>query len=340
MLKLLASIQCLLNALVPVLLGVGAPHRALTADAPKEKAKPDTIVCWENDAEDYRLIAVDLKDKKSRRLTDKLPPEQVLTDAPVLVSPDGKWAAYPGTRLAGEDETGNGIVHIGALDKPDGKGRSLEVKGLPLCWSPDGKQLIVTDFDDDGMAQTRIDVASGKRESLRVPAIKTPNDDGDSYVHFVSDWSRDGKSWLVVRWNQKDEKAGLKAQVYLTKSDGSEPRELKHIGPALIARFSPDGRKIVYYAPDGEKGEKPPQLLVADLAPSKPRRISPMNGSVGEVDFCWSPNGKRIAYIWDNDQKGADAEQFLIVVDADGSNEQIVHSVKGEERRLASPNWR
>src|SRR5262249_39554637 len=150
----------------------------------------------------------------------------------VLLSPDGKWAAYPGTRAGEDDANIEGIAHVRALDRPDARGRSLAVKGLPVCWSPSRDRLIVTDFSDDALPQSLVDVATGKRTALKVPALKAAKD-GAEYVQFVTDWSQDGKWWLVTCLDQKTERSHL----YLTKSDGSGARHLAHLGPALTARF-------------------------------------------------------------------------------------------------------
>lgn len=291
----------------------------------------ERIVVWENTDDDHRLTAITLADKKSQRLTARFGDNQLLADWPALLSPDGKWAAYPGTRFNDKADQ-EGIAQLRRLEKPDAKGQSLAAKGMPVCWSPDGQHLIVTDFDDDSFPQTLVYLKDGKCSPLTIPAIK----DRESHIKFVADWSRDGKSWLVVCFDPKERDGRHESFLYLTKSDGTSPQILKHFENPTVARFSPDGKRILCMV-----GKDSDELVVAGIESSKPVRVSQAtDGSINEFDFCWSPDGKRVAYIWRNDQSGADCETFLMVVDADGTNEQVLMSVKGEQNALRSPNWR
>jgi hypothetical protein len=57
-------------------------------------------------------------------------------------------------------------------------------------------------------------------------------------------------------------------------------------------------------------------------------------------NYCWSPDGKRVAYIWDNYEDGDNGEVFLMVVDADGKNSRALASQKPRGVfSFHSPNW-
>jgi hypothetical protein len=313
-----------------------APAQPKAAPALTDNLVLGRIVYWEIEPRvtnplscETKLMSIGPTDQKPRRLTVNHPLDRTRFDWPLMLSPDGKWAALPG----------EGVLHIHSLAKPEAKVRILDAKGYPQCWSPDGKQLILTEaFHADGLRQTCVDVDTGTKSAVKVPTLEGAADKDASYVHFVSDWSRDGKWWLVIRWSLKGERR-KEPHLYLTKSDGSDPQHLKHIPAACEARFSPDGKQILYLVADSETSS---QLFVADVKPSTPVRVSrpANNGIIGHCDFCWSPDGKHVAYVRGSQRRDAQAETHLTVVDADGKNERTLVSVKGEEHELGSPNWR
>ena len=80
----------------------------------------------------------------------------------------------------------------------------------------------------------------------------------------------------------------------------------------------------------------------------------PLNADV--EGYCWSPDGKRIAYTWRQrhaelakketlsaEDAAVETEMFLIVADADGSNAKTVASVKTNDARgmpFEAIDWR
>jgi Tol biopolymer transport system component len=113
----------------------------------------------------------------------------------------------------------------------------------------------------------------------------------------------------------------------------------------MHGRFSHDGKRVLY---TGLFEKNQGQLFVTDLAGGKPRRISQeLNGDF--LGYCWSPHGKRLAYVWRQgpESEGANqgiTESFLMVVNADGSNPKVVLSEKTSNSSgtitLAVSDWR
>lgn len=73
-------------------------------------------------------------------------------------------------------------------------------------------------------------------------------------------------------------------------------------------------------------------MKVLDLATGKIIAVEdlPLNGEI--QSYCWSPDGKRIAYAW-REQHAADGanketESFLVVCDPNGKNAKTIATEK------------
>jgi Tol biopolymer transport system component len=106
-------------------------------------------------------------------------------------------------------------------------------------------------------------------------------------------------------------------------ADGRERRFLIEGGSP---RWSPDGRRLAYLAPDG--------IWVVDRDGSDAHRVS--TGSVGYNELDWSPDGRRFATVG----TPGDHHSFVYVVDAvDGSRERVP-GTKGALNVAWSPSGR
>jgi Tol biopolymer transport system component len=80
-------------------------------------------------------------------------------------------------------------------------------------------------------------------------------------------------------------------------------------------------------------------IVVADL---------PLNGEL--QGYCWSPNGKQIAYTWREKHDGKpedlinkETESHLVVCDPDGKNHKTIASEKGRGQwtiTIGHVDWR
>jgi RNA polymerase sigma factor (sigma-70 family) len=233
-------------------------------------------------------------------------------------------------------------LYVRGLGEPE-PGTDLGIEAQSLCWSPDGKQLALTDNvrgaepKEDTFVTWVVDLKTQEKT-----AVKLPDD------QFVTDWSRDGNYFLTTAFDPKGETCRL----HLVSRDGSKDRVLEAAGKmAEDGRLSPDGRKVLYVALDPErKGKDIAEkcgLFVLDLRGGKPARVQeqPLNGTI--MGFCWSPDGKRIAHAWRFDQgppvEGQMTESVLIVSDADGNNPVTIATEQGGSTGLitiANPDWR
>jgi Tol biopolymer transport system component len=316
------------------------------ADHKSESQKRERIILWMDGSDspvDRQITAIGLADQKLHRLTEL--PYDSQPGHSVVVSPDGKTIAYLSNETAPPE---GGLVtwtlFLRPTEDPKGKGRSLGVDKVTHIgpWSPDGKQLIVT-IEGSGEAERQmlVNAQTGGVKSLDLPKAEAPA--GARYFsgHFVTDWSPDGESFLTTCvYRDKSEK--WNAEMYLVKCDGSSTRRLAHIAHGVRGVFSPDGKRILYVGQHEENGKSVDQLYVADVAGGKPVRVSSeLSGMLGVWGFCWSPDGKRIAYIWDNREEGDAHEVFVMLVDGEGKNAHVLCSRKSPGRGgLSSPNWR
>jgi Tol biopolymer transport system component len=253
------------------------------------------------------------------------------------VSPNGQAVAFP---MAGYSvKFGNGTgekttdhewkTRILTLDKEEPM-INLGWHAQEWTWSADGSKLAFSLVD---CSNWLFDLKTKKKTALKLPE-----------GHSLTDWSRDG-AWLLTHSMTKTGPI-----VSLVKQDGSDARALTEPElQATRARFSPDGRMILFHGTDPKGKSK--HIYAMDLKEKKPWKVSQeLNGFVS--GGCWSPDSKRIAYIWGqtSDQKVPgvpeqlfrETETFLIVADADGKNSATLFSEKKPviHVTLWSVDWR
>jgi dipeptidyl aminopeptidase/acylaminoacyl peptidase len=139
-------------------------------------------------------------------------------------------------------------------------------------------------------------------------------------------------------------------------------QQMKHPCWLELARFSPDGRTVVFGMPADEQSEEwiasLPRLFVLDVATKRKRepRDIPLNASITKA--CWSPDGKRIAYQWrpipleigkrkfrevKSEELEVETEEFVTVIDTDGRRSKDVAVEKGVRLNsviLTGLDWR
>jgi beta-lactamase regulating signal transducer with metallopeptidase domain len=255
------------------------------------------------------LIAIDPATGKWRKMAD---------DAHYgRVSPDGQ------TLVFGRD---GGIWNCdtGGSNNP---GKISDKSGRPI-WSPDGKHLVATrqenlDKDNEKGRKT----PAWRDETWRIDAdgsnpIKLPIPDTDS----VEDWSPDGQ-WFIT-CSDRHPPYGHGYQLYLMRTDGTRQRRLTEGGLNVYARFSPDGKKILFLRQTAKAGNS---IWTMDVDGKNAKEI------VKEVDLAslngafWSPDGKQLAmslFNWELDENGKrvsragsdTANPRIEIMNADGTN--------------------
>jgi RNA polymerase sigma factor (sigma-70 family) len=221
-------------------------------------------------------------------------------------------------------------VVVLAPDKPDaGKGWSMPAEWLTLCWTADGKRVVVGKHPEVrgiNVETELLDPETGKTEPLDLPAGAR-----------VLDAARDGKTFLVAVTT------GRKTKLGLAEAGDVTVRELAEVPPRgnVTGRLSPDGVRVLYAAAD-------------------PARKNAYKWGLSNrpyvLDVKTKKVGKRVAYTWQLLHEEVlkrdtitvadttvDTEAFLVVADADGRNARTVASGKGKyahQRIFGTIDWR
>ncbi len=240
------------------------------------------------------------------------------------ISPDGRRVAHSKADALWVQGLDRGAEPVRVVDLAGA------TAGSPAAWSHDGKQLIISLGRHDDKLQgwmhttVRVNVDGSDRKELTIPAQDN-----------VQDWSADGR-WLLTA-SSRNAKIGW--QLYVMRPDGTAQRQITQGGNPFYARFSPDGRRVLYT--DGARGDQS-GIWVVDADGKNARRVLPIDRKM-ESSACWSPDGKRIAVAISplnaNPQAGRDSQRLqVVVVDLDdgGQSKIIVPGLGGTDM----PDWR
>ncbi|HEY7313766.1 MAG TPA: sigma-70 family RNA polymerase sigma factor [Gemmataceae bacterium] len=256
------------------------------------------------------------------------------------VSPDGRRIAYG---VTSKEEQGKGFdndeIFLKDLDNKKA-GVSLKVPGIFWCWSPDGRSLVVSAVDGTSISHQILDFKTKQTKPLQLPEVKAPENAELLVGHLITDWSRDGK-WFLTTVMAKGE---AEAELYLVKSDGSEA---KRIGKGFGGRLSPDGKTVLCLDLKWKGEVADTRLVLVDVKTGKRQRASQETNGQFVGGYCWSPDGKKIAYVWRRDREHENEawETFLMVMDADGQNSRVVLAEKSSRTEhwynpFGCPDWR
>jgi TolB protein len=196
--------------------------------------------------------------------------------------------------------------------------------GSPAVWSGNGKQLIISLGKRDPKGEPwifetlRLNADGTRREALPIPR--------EDMVH---DWSADG-AWLVTS-SSRNAKIGW--ELYVVRPDGRDVRQITEGGNPFYARFSPDGRRVLYS--DGTS-EQRRGVWVVDRDGTGRRKVWAAPDEV--VSPCWSPDGTRIAIgIRDLNRQGVRPQGRIEIMDLEGGHRVSLGLPDGQPDM---PDWR
>ena len=317
---------------LPVALRQPAPKAAEPKPLPKG---PNKLLVWRKG----ELVTLD-PDGKNEKVVVK----DMHAGHRFALSPDGSKVAV--VRPPADGEERGLLLHarlvVRELGK-DGPGDDLG-EGGEVVWSGDGTELAICQYDsrkelgDIRATHTVYNFATKKRTRLDLPER-----------HIVTDWSRDGKFFLTTA---KPDAIGGNAfaNIYVMNRDGTIKKNLTDgKWPNPWGKFSPDGRRVLFLWIELKRPRQILRLSVIDIATGEatPVRDVSLNGNVH--GYCWSPDGKRIAYTWQEVHEGKfeevrdkETESVLVVCDPDGGNPKTIATEKGkgDETTIGGVDWR
>ncbi len=265
------------------------------------------------------------------------------------LSPDGKQIIYTRGWIDKINDRRESSVWI---MNADGSRNRFLVKGSNATWSPTGDRIAYTAegeprgnqiwvrwMDAEGAASqiTRLDSGPSSLEW-------SPDGQWLSFSMHVEDrnsWpiklprAPAGAKWtetprIVERLNYRRDGQGFNdtgyRHLFLVPAGGGTPRQLT-AGPwdHTSARWTPDGKSLLFSGNRSEGAEyqwRESDVYAVDVASGAVRQLTTRKGpDSGPVP---SPDGKRIAYTGYDWTKNTWIDQRLYVMNADGSNPQLV----------------
>jgi serine/threonine protein kinase len=203
------------------------------------------------------------------------------------------------------------LARKGGFLRPEPKPVQLTSSPLALSsmvTSRDGKKLFVVGSTYRGELM-RFDSKSGQFVSF----LGGISADG-------VDFSKDGQ-WVTYM-------SFPDGALWRSKADGSERLQLTSPpNHALMPRWSPDGKKIVYFQTFADRRNR---IFEVSASGGAPRQLLPDDPS-GQADPNWSPNGDKIVFA----SNGLDAESTVRILDL--ASHQVV-TLPGSHG-IFSPRW-
>jgi RNA polymerase sigma factor (sigma-70 family) len=294
------------------------PPKAVPGPGPEAKALPggpNRLFFVGRDC----FLLTDPDGKNEKKVQFKPDPQR---PAWARLSPDGKALAVLFTTHVPEDLPPGTVppatLHVRGLDEKE-PGTSLGVECESFAWSADGSEIVYSTPKKPKAGELEGDVVHGivnvktkARTVLKVPP-----------AHLILDWSRDGKYFLTRRGNDED----FSTTLYRVSRDGTEHKAVSD--PKLEGvdgRIAPDGKRVLYSSRPNQVPITPYDftLWVLDLDTGKRTKVSDLPPEGMLTGFCWSPDGKRIAYTWEQAPEDPNGEvlllAWLVVCDPDGKN--------------------
>ncbi|CAM3794881.1 S9 family peptidase [Rheinheimera salexigens] len=235
-----------------------------------------------------------------------------------------RWSA-DGNRLAFiSDRTGSRQIHLHWL----AENKTALLSQLPkspgnLTWSTDGKQLAFT-------MSVPSTAAKVQQQVKKVAKPKGAKWSAEPIVLDRARYQSDGSGFLKPEFRQ----------IFLLSATGGTARQLTqgdfHYGSDLS--FSPDSQSLIFSAnldPEWEFQPRDANLYQLNLATEQLTALTTMPGVENSAVF--SPNGKKLAFLWQRNEKVPYSNTKLKVLNLKDNSIQDV--AVDFDRAITQPAW-
>ena len=288
-------------------------------------------------------------------------------------SPDGKQVAYVVSSIDSREDKSASHVHVANLDRTGDRQMTFgqESESAPR-WSPNGRFLSFTSsrkgpakgsqvwiLDRSGGEATQLTNVKGQLQSYEwspdsrllalVIADPDPESDNDESGAQVPRAAKPPKPIVIDRYKFKQDVAGYlqsgrHSYVYLfdvetRKLDRLTTGKWDESGPS----WSPDGKMIAFLSnhdkdPDRDSAS---QIYVAEAKAGVAERPLTLPGiRVGRSRLDWSPDGKWIAFLEEDEKKfGAYNMDHLAMIGLSGGAPRRFPTVEALDRGVSGPRF-
>jgi Tol biopolymer transport system component/ankyrin repeat protein len=197
----------------------------------------------------------------------------------------------------------------------DGSGRTPltrdDLLEIDPVWSPDGTRIAFAAVAEPKDLSSDIYVMNADgTQRRRLTRL------GTEMVAACPTWSPDGRriAFFTVPW-EVGAPDGIDPQLYVIDADG---KNLRRLGRGIAPSWSPDGKWILYTDIKSTGSSSTFSLWQMDADDRRRERL--IDGAGMGV---WSPDGKRIAYVHDQEEMSG-----IFVMDADGSSGRLLMKIE------------
>ena len=284
-----------------------------------------------NTTGDYNIYLQDTNGENLRLLTNHPTDEKDFT-----WSPDGRFLAYTSNQ--------DGTYKIYVLDTRTGEHwrlTNLDEREWTPAWSPDGKWIAFVSGNHEFIPGVKIEITTHiYKADINGAHLVQLTDRG---TNVGPAWSPDSQRIAFVSYHRGDERKGI----YVMDADGRRLRQINDKEVQALdgiiqgeCAWSPDGEQIAFsmVVPRDDRMH----LYVIDIDGKNFRQLTqdpPILGNKDGVRFpkvrqpAWSPNGKWIAYVFE--QAPGNADIYVIDAMGNGRGKPLVK----DGGRDSSPAW-
>ena len=215
-----------------------------------------------------------------------------------------------GARLYGVDPDGKNLRQLAA------------VPGRTPTLSPDGRRLVYT---AGTWTETELMVAAADGSDAKRIPLTSP-------IAWNNQWSPDSRQLAFT--GRGDPPRGL--AIIVVNADGSGERRVTHFaaadGRAQCPAWSPDGRRLAFFAGSGEGDSATSHIWIVDASTGEGVKLAAHARAYLDETPSWFPDGKRLAF-----QSNRTGRMEIWVMNSDGSSARQLTGLTPASRLPSRP---